>query len=52
MRPYASGDAYQNYTDPTLKNWQSAYFGTAADRLAKVKKKYDPENFFTYPQAL
>lgn len=52
MRPYASGAAYQNYTDPTLKDWRSAYYGEAASRLAKIKKSYDPAGFFTYPQDL
>ncbi|MER5216089.1 FAD-binding oxidoreductase [Streptomyces sp. NPDC002838] len=52
MKPYASGAAYQNYTDPTLKDWRKAYYGDAATRLAKLKKQYDPNRFFTYPQAL
>ncbi|MGI5456006.1 FAD-binding oxidoreductase [Streptomyces sp. CA-249302] len=52
MKPYASGAAYQNYTDPTLTNWRKAYYGDAAARLASVKKQYDPNRFFTYPQAL
>ncbi|QNP71833.1 FAD-binding oxidoreductase [Streptomyces roseirectus] len=52
MRPYASGAAYQNYTDPTLTNWRTAYYGDAAPRLAKVKQKYDPTRFFTYPQGI
>ncbi|MEU3887638.1 FAD-binding oxidoreductase [Streptomyces sp. NPDC029041] len=52
MRPHASGAAYQNYTDPTLTDWRKAYYGDAATRLAKLKKQYDPERFFTYPQAL
>ncbi|MFI8194600.1 FAD-binding oxidoreductase [Streptomyces sp. NPDC085946] len=52
MRPYASGAAYQNYTDPTLANWRTAYYGDAAARLARLKKQYDPDRFFTYPQAL
>lgn len=52
MRPYASGAAYQNYTDPSLKNWRTAYYGDAAARLAQVKKTYDPNRFFTFPQAL
>ncbi|MGW3949749.1 FAD-binding oxidoreductase [Streptomyces sp. NPDC004752] len=52
MKPYASGAAYQNYTDPTLTNWRTAYYGAAATRLAQVKRQYDPGRFFTYPQSL
>lgn len=52
MRPYASGAAYQNYTDPTLTDWRKAYYGDAAARLTTVKKQYDPNRFFTFPQAL
>ncbi|QHA05559.1 FAD-binding protein [Streptomyces broussonetiae] len=52
MRPYASGAAYQNYTDPTLKNWRTAYYGDASTRLGKVKKQYDPQRFFSYAQGL
>ncbi|MGW3661076.1 FAD-binding oxidoreductase [Streptomyces sp. NPDC005151] len=52
LRRYASGAAYQNYTDPTLTDWRQAYYGTAADRLTRVKKQYDPERLFTFPQAL
>lgn len=52
MKPYASGAAYQNYTDPTLRDWRKAYYGDAAPRLAKVKKQYDPQRFFSYAQGL
>ena len=52
MKPHASGAAYQNYTDPTLKDWRKAYYGAAATRLTTIKKQYDPNRFFTYPQAL
>ncbi|MFE6173087.1 FAD-binding oxidoreductase [Streptomyces sp. NPDC056464] len=52
MRPHASGAAYQNYADPTLRDWRKAYYGDAATRLTSLKKQYDPEGFFTYPQAL
>jgi FAD/FMN-containing dehydrogenase len=52
MRPYASGAAYQNYTDPTLRNWRQAYYGDAAPRLTRLKRRYDPNRLFTYPQAL
>jgi FAD/FMN-containing dehydrogenase len=52
MAPYASGAAYQNYADPTLTNWRKAYYGAALPRLTQLKKQYDPNGFFTYPQAL
>ncbi|AWT44084.1 MULTISPECIES: FAD-binding oxidoreductase [Streptomyces] len=52
MRPYASGAAYQNYTDPTLRDWRTAYYGQAASRLAQLKRQYDPHRVFTFPQAL
>ncbi|MEU6571515.1 FAD-binding oxidoreductase [Streptomyces parvulus] len=52
MRPYASGAAYQNYTDPALTDWRKAYYGDAAPRLAKLKHQYDPDRVFNNPQAL
>ncbi|MCS0600618.1 FAD-binding oxidoreductase [Streptomyces sp. LP11] len=52
MRPHASGAAYQNYTDPTLKNWRKAYYGDASPRLTKVKQQYDPQRFFSYTQGV
>ncbi|MEU8971951.1 FAD-binding oxidoreductase [Streptomyces monashensis] len=52
MQPYASGAAYQNYTDATLSNWRKAYYGDAASRLGKVKQSYDPQRFFSYAQGL
>ncbi|MFK4227739.1 FAD-binding oxidoreductase [Streptomyces sp. NPDC019890] len=52
MRRYASGAAYQNYIDPTLADWRKAYYGPAADRLTRLKKQYDPDRIFTFPQAL
>jgi FAD/FMN-containing dehydrogenase len=52
MRPYASGQAYQNYIDPTLANWQQAYYGANFTRLTQVKAAYDPHRVFSFPQAV
>lgn len=44
--PYASAGAYVNFmTDDEEARISSAY-GSNFDRLAQVKKKYDPENLF------
>jgi FAD/FMN-containing dehydrogenase len=47
--PHAS---YVNFTDPDLDGWSRAYYGINADRLADVKRRYDPDRFFTFPQAV
>ena len=52
MRPYASGQAYQNYIDPALTNWRQAYYGANYTRLTQVKATYDPDRVFTFPQAV
>jgi FAD/FMN-containing dehydrogenase len=52
MRPYASGQAYQNYIDPDLTNWKQAYYGANYTRLAQVKAAYDPGRLFSFPQGV
>jgi len=52
MRPYVSGQAYQNYIDPSLKGWQNAYYGENLQRLQQTRKRVDPDHYFTVPQAL
>jgi FAD/FMN-containing dehydrogenase len=52
MRPYASGQAYQNYIDPALANWRQAYYGANYTRLTQVKAEFDPGRVFSFPQAV
>ena len=48
----ADEEAYQNFIDCTLKDWQQAYYGTNFDRLVRVKRKYDPDDFFHFRQSI
>jgi FAD/FMN-containing dehydrogenase len=52
MRPYANGQAYQNYIDPDLTNWAQAYYAQNYPRLQTVKHTYDPTRLFNFPQAI
>jgi hypothetical protein len=53
MLPFVGGGgAYQNFTDPSLKDWRQSYYGANLFRLARVKKDVDPDNVFEFPQAV
>ena len=43
---------YRNYPDINFKNWETAYYGENYSRLQKIKKQYDPEDLFQYPQSI
>jgi FAD/FMN-containing dehydrogenase len=48
----ARDSSYVNFTDPDLEGWRGAYHGPNAERLAEVKRRYDPDRIFTFPQAV
>ena len=52
MRPFVSGNAYQNYIDPGLQGWEHAYYGANRGRLQSIRKQVDPHHYFNFPQAV
>lgn len=52
LAPATSGAVYVNYPDVELPEWAAAYYGDNYARLRKVKKTYDPEDFFRFEQSI
>jgi FAD/FMN-containing dehydrogenase len=49
---HATDFAYQNFIDPALKDWKHAYYGANLHRLIRVKRAYDPDELFKFPQSI
>ena len=50
MRPHSSGAYLLNFVDEEGQDTIRAAFGASYERLAQLKKKYDPTNFFRLNQ--
>lgn len=52
LGPFVTGRAYQNFIDPALASWSTAYYGENLSRLTQIKRDWDPDNIFTFAQAI
>ncbi len=50
--PLAKGGAFQNFVDPSLRDWKNAYYGSNLARLERIKKRVDPARVFDFPEAI
>jgi FAD/FMN-containing dehydrogenase len=52
MQPYFNGYSYQNYPRLKQTDYRRRYWGEWFETVLAVKEKYDPGNFFSYPQSV
>ncbi len=52
MERYTSPYCYQNFIDPSQRDYLHAYYGDNLPRLQAIKRQYDPSNLFHYPQSI
>ncbi len=50
--PLSNGESYQNWIDPSLRDWQRSYYGENYARLSAVKRAWDPDGFFRFAQGI
>jgi len=46
VHPWGAGRVYPNFPDPDLEDAARAYHGPNHDRLLRIKRRYDPSDFF------
>ena len=52
LLPLSSGHSYQNYPNRDQLDFGRRYFGGNLERLVEVKRRYDPDDLFSFPQGL
>ena len=46
VHQWGSGGVYPNFPDPELENAGRAYYRSNLERLIRVRRRYDPDDFF------
>lgn len=52
VAPWADGHQYQDYPSRGLADYRWAYWGDAFPTLLSIRRKYDPDGFFDFEQAI
>jgi FAD/FMN-containing dehydrogenase len=52
VSPFWNGGIYQNFPSADAPDYRKNYWGAAYTALAAIKRKYDPDGLFDFPQAI
>ena len=48
----SQSESFQNFPNPLVTDWKTAYHGRNLPRLVDLKKRYDPQNLFQHAQSI
>ncbi|MFM9797385.1 BBE domain-containing protein, partial [Streptomyces turgidiscabies] len=52
ISPDSNGEAYVNFPEADLTEWEHAYWAENVGRLRALKRRYDPHDVFRQPQGI
>ena len=52
LEPMSNGESYQNYPRLSQTDFRERYWAEQFPKLLRIKRKYDPQNFFRYAQSV
>ena len=52
MLRYCGEGAFQNFPDPSLRDWAAQYYGANLARLREIKAAVDPDDVFRFGQSI
>jgi len=52
MQKFLLPNSYVNFPNRELRDWARAYYGPNLERLSEVKRRYDPDGLFRFPQSI
>jgi len=52
IEPVSTGEAYVNFPDARMDDWQHAYYGDNYAKLRAIKRDVDPGNLFRHAQSV
>lgn len=48
----AQSESFQNFPNPLVTDWKTAYYGRNLQKLVDLKKRLDPQNLFHHAQSI
>ena len=48
----SQNESFQNFPNPLVSDWKTAYYGRNLQKLVELKQRFDPRNLFQHSQSI